>query len=77
MINNHLSIKLDHFGYIVIEAEEFDKLMNKYLPNSPANLRAKCKTKAKNTTDADIDWAAFTTVTEFLMIMGHFDKKAK
>lgn len=79
MVPNTLSMKVPGWGYIVVKAENFDKLIAKYLPNSPSKLKDRIKRAVKKH-GPDMTQEPITnlhTVTECLMVLATYEGLAE
>ncbi len=67
---DYITINIEGHGTYQTRAGALDLLMQRYLPASIAELRAKIEEKSDGN---GIDYSDLSTVTECLMILGEYD----
>jgi len=65
-----MSVDIEGHGHYAMRTWQFDQLIARYLPSSPAKLRADLNERGA---DAGINYDDVTDVTALLFILGEYD----
>jgi hypothetical protein len=67
---SRITLRSSEHGQFQVSAESLDRLMDRYLPASPRQLRKLIEERADG---SGIDYSDLTTITECLMVLGEYD----